>query len=130
MTKISIHASLTGGDGISGKCYAFDDISIHASLTGGDFDVRAQLDAFIKISIHASLTGGDTANMYRRQLKQDFNPRLPHGRRRPGMARRASGREISIHASLTGGDRQEALRVLLYRISIHASLTGGDLHTC
>ena len=38
--------------------------------------------ADIDISIHASLTGGDAVSQSGTMTSRDFNPRLPHGRRR------------------------------------------------
>ena len=101
---ISIHASLTGGD-MSITAYATAAIiSIHASLTGGDShgsppfcpaskfqstppSREATVTAMRRIgwtqfqstppSREATLTG--TVTVYD---DNDFNPRLPHGRRR------------------------------------------------
>ena len=172
---ISIHASLAGGDPRRGGNLRSRQISIHASLAGGDFQqIRGHVPR--PISIHASLAGGDILSLPRfaspitfqstppsreatkacsgdRAATQDFNPRLPRGRRPllrlPGSQRR----RISIHASLAGGDislicspiRNRSFNPRLPRgrrpattsaetagtaISIHASLAGGDWLGC
>ena len=100
---ISIHASLTGGDKsikIPWTELSYFNprlphgrrplhvlqfineflISIHASLTGGDGCQRAGRE-IVGISIHASLTGGDAGELTAIDDGNDFNPRLPHGRR-------------------------------------------------
>ena len=78
---ISIHASLTGGDGDGNRIYFGNLISIHASLTGGDWE-NNRGDYADDISIHASLTGGDQFKGNKARCHFYFNPRLPHGRRR------------------------------------------------
>ena len=79
--KISIHASLAGGDT---KCrvtvMARFSISIHASLAGGDIYVSCYLLSS-SISIHASLAGGDAPLGLHAVRHHHFNPRLPRGRR-------------------------------------------------
>jgi len=102
---VSIHAPLTGGDGISGYgCWAistFQSTPASREATSGThcevFDKR--------VSIHAPLTGGDEAVPHRcgdgggfqstppsreatrlfhtgAGTEEGFNPRPPHGRRR------------------------------------------------
>ena len=56
-------------------------ISIHASLAGGDWLGCAATFAAQVISIHASLAGGDLCRAERTSPWDDFNPRLPRGRR-------------------------------------------------
>ena len=78
-------------------------ISIHASLAGGDDGARRQC-AGLRISIHASLAGGDLRQEISIAAEQNFNPRLPRGRRPPRHQEAKETPEISIHASLAGGD--------------------------
>ena len=102
-------------------------ISIHASLTGGDISLLLMRKE-LYISIHASLTGGDPSWRLSGFLQPHFNPRLPHGRRLtlsvdethillfqstpPSREATAAACDatapacISIHASLTGGDSE------------------------
>ena len=83
-----------------------------------------------KISIHASLTGGDCDIMFtERMVFHDFNPRLPHGRRRVQHVGADQSRGISIHASLAGGDVEASGMADRWPISIHASLAGGDINS-
>ena len=125
--RISIHASLTGGDDLRRRrSVGAGHISIHASLTGGDAALVAE-DFCGIISIHASLTGGDLRGLEHGQTERHFNPRLPHGRRLPAIPSQKAGGGISIHASLTGGDDFLGSEGWVdVAISIHASLTGGD----
>ena len=64
------------------------------------------------------------ANDY--DFDDDFNPRLPRGRRLGAQLDQAFKNAISIHASLAGGDYDGAGRGKRGHISIHASLAGGD----
>ena len=57
-----------------------------------------------------------------------FNPRSPHGERRSSSFRRASLKRISIHAPRTGSDRCARALCGLSGISIHAPRTGSDVH--
>ena len=58
-------------------------ISIHAPRTGSDNEVLATGKMTIKISIHAPRTGSDIAALLTYAPSLDFNPRSPHGERRP-----------------------------------------------
>ena len=103
----------------------------------------------VGISIHASLAGGDVVNHNYRRDTNDFNPRLPRGRR-PGRKRAGRGRGIYFNPRLPRGRRLSFLTtawpLVLFQstppsreatlntdatmpfsiISIHASLAGGD----
>ena len=78
------------------------------------------------ISIHASLAGGDVHKVLEQGNRQNFNPRLPCGRRRYAPCAFKRRINISIHASLAGGDVKGVNVVIDEIISIHASLAGGD----
>ena len=101
-------------------------ISIHASLAGGDWLGCAATFAAQVISIHASLAGGDLCRAERTSPWDDFNPRLPRGRRHllgSPVLRSAifqstpPSRESTLATADRGRDKF---------ISIHASLAGGD----
>ena len=101
-------------------------ISIHASLAGGDWLGCAATFAAQVISIHASLAGGDLCRAERTSPWDDFNPRLPRGRRHllgSPVLRSAifqstpPSREATLATADRGRDKF---------ISIHASLAGGD----
>ena len=129
ITKISIHAPLTGCDSVLNKnAFICNNISIHAPLTGCDLFQFFQLvmnqiifqsthplrDAtlgasstfkWLFISIHAPLTGCDEMLSVLFQFVK----------------------WISIHAPLTGCDEPaENPSVRVSFISIHAPLTGCD----
>ncbi len=84
-------------------CYQWV-ISIHAPRTGSDEAVRGARRVLPGISIHAPRTGSDIGFQIKPVSPADFNPRSPHGERRPGGCRRAPPQEISIHAPRTGSD--------------------------
>ena len=69
-------------------------------------------------------TEGDGDNIF---IDEDFNPRLPCGRRPASYTSMHLITEISIHASLAGGDIISLALFPIAIISIHASLAGGDL---
>ena len=99
------------------------------------------------ISIHAPRTGSDVLEERIGELKQNFNPRPPHGERRnccnpsrlinprPPHGERQGmmvtfkdGNKISIHAPRTGSDGQKSCcNHVKVRISIPAPRTGSDL---
>ena len=103
MTRISIHAPLTGSD-YRRPCGYAGDRDFNPRSPYGERPAVLIRDYNIKISIHAPLTGSDlsgTAN----QIKK----------------------VISIHAPLTGSDRHGLRRKAAILISIHAPLTGSDV---
>ena len=100
-------------------------ISIHASLTGGD-GTRSDRSPVSIISIHAPLTGGDEIV---RLLGEGYTPfQSTPPSREATVFLQAAGKDhqISIHAPLTGGDESGHRFEEKNRISIHAPLTGGD----
>ncbi len=78
------------------------------------------------ISIHAPRTGSDdvAADMVRQS--PDFNPRSPHGERRPDVRQYTSAYIISIHAPRMGSDAGFARDDSQASISIHAPRMGSD----
>ena len=58
------------------------------------------------ISIHASRVGGDGLCQVPERVQENFNPRLPGGRRRKDGRGVAMTFLISIHASRVGGDSE------------------------
>ena len=56
-------------------------ISIHAPRTGSDAYYDSLDAAENKISIHAPRTGSDRDCKTMRGIRDDFNPRSPHGER-------------------------------------------------
>ena len=61
-----------------------------------------------------------------RRSQDNFNPRTPHGVRRPAERRRLLSQQISIHAPHTGCDSDIPIGHNLFNISIHAPHTGCD----
>ena len=103
--RVSIHATLAGGDFFLRRCRegqnAFlstppsrvatesrepfltrGDVSIHATLAGGDAAANSEKNANASVSIHATLAGGD----------DEYH------------AHRTNQMYVSIHATLAGGD--------------------------
>ena len=79
-------------------------ISIHSSRTGGDFN---RTTAALWISLFQSTPPAreetrTIEHMFDTDI--DFNPLLPHGRRRQPRSIRRQNLNISIHSSRTGGD--------------------------
>ena len=60
------------------------------------------------------------------RLRENFNPRSPHGERRRGLFIGMRTQDISIHAPRTGSDVIFAGTWRLRKISIHAPRTGSD----
>ena len=123
---ISIHAPLTGCDGINKRkinytvefqsTHPLRDattyqwylmsafiISIHAPLTGCDLKCRGA-SGLLDISIHAPLTGCDIMIIILILKSTHFNPRTPYGMRHKPMTYAYGNANISIHAPLTGCD--------------------------
>ena len=147
---ISIHAPRTGSDpAITMRtfrvCY-FNPRSPH-----GERPEDAPKEAVTTISIHAPRTGSDARypSAQRKSTRfqstlpargatglpgvyppgmTHFNPRSPHGERRPSRLARLPSVKISIHAPRTGSDVRVAREAdVAVRISIHAPRTGSDL---
>ena len=60
------------------------------------------------------------------EIRENFNPRSPHGERRTHHIASATERQISIHAPRTGSDVRAGSKEALEEISIHAPRTGSD----
>ena len=125
--KISIHATLTGGDETNSRaktqttnfyprhphgwrrhrpipCADLRGISIHATLTGGD---PPQAEEAKRKVIFLSTPPSRVATPQMPCLKlgcMHFYPRHPHGWRPLETALQLCNIQISIHATLTGGD--------------------------
>ena len=87
--------------------------------------------AYHFISIHAPRTGSDFCLAIKKERKENFNPRSPHGERRVEQRIFGGDVTISIHAPRTGSDkRREANFSRENIISIHAPRTGSDGYRC
>ena len=133
LEAVSIHASQTGGDDVTGLMTQIYNVSIHASQTGGDLKLKTislsvkfqstppkreatcrggSVVPGLDVSIHASQTGGDDTVQTSRFCLRRFNPRLPNGRRRAGDMVPRVLFDVSIHASQTGGDAVSVVFIL------------------
>ena len=104
-----------------------DKVSIHATLAGGDQQPVRRIYAHRRVSIHATLAGGDCcrrrANMYEKMFLSTppsrvatvgggvmcrtglcFYPRHPRGWRPEFTVTASNITVVSIHATLAGGD--------------------------
>ena len=105
----------------------FDLISIHAPRTGSDIQAHRIAALVAAISIHAPRTGSDMRRILMRTLFfWNFNPRSPHGERRPCAVQVRVAVFISIHAPRTGSDTLSRPPAFRNTISIHAPRTGSD----
>ena len=123
-------------------------ISIHAPRTGSDVDL-VTLDAEVQcISIHAPRTGSDHSCFAFNVASSNFNPRSPHGERRPALVlifgcvkfqstlpargatpKKSSKRRNSLFQSTLparGATTDGTAHRGKGRISIHAPRTGSD----
>ena len=123
-------------------------VSIHATLAGGDMAISDMADNW-NGSIHATPAGGGRQRRVRPSSRVCFDPRKPRGGR-PGVQRDGPPQQqVSIHATPAGGDfnflsppsfRRMFLSTppprvatgqgrdlfLVHFVSIHATLAGGD----
>ena len=106
-SRISIHASLAGGDHTIFPIILGVSISIHASLAGGD-DRDGPAPDRRAISIHASLAGGDRQDRLGGSPARYFNPRLPRGRR-PALGAKSHGKN-NFNPRLPRGRRRGGIR--------------------
>ena len=113
--SISIHAPRTGSDAVQASLRGKRLISIHAPRTGSDCPQR-RFPRSLPISIHAPRTGSDPNPRICQKLREDFNPRSPHGERRLWRMTTIFLLQISIHAPRTGSDRGSALRRRTLRV--------------
>ena len=111
---------------ISARCAPwYRRISIHASLAGGD--KNALICAATICYFNPRLPRGRRLHGLRHTMATSyFNPRLPRGRRHISRYIMLAYTCISIHASLAGGDWLRGTQSTDWQISIHASLAGGD----
>ena len=103
ITKISIHAPLTGSDSTRASLRTPHHISQPTLPSQGATKRMVRKLYSYTISIHAPLTGSD-----------------------PSCAIWLPWFCISIHAPLTGSDSADQAQKLHHTISIHAPLTGSD----
>ena len=80
----------------------------------------------VGISIHAPRTGSDHLVRFTEIVKENFNPRSPHGERPRTPLLRCENSNISIHAPRTGSDQYSWEHLAATLISIHAPRTGSD----
>ena len=102
--KVSIHATLAGGDAMySLPCAAASTfLSTPPSRVAtyiAEKEARSQ-----QVSIHATLAGGDLCSRRKNGNQASFYPRHPRGWRRRHTADIHRHRAVSIHATLAGGD--------------------------
>ena len=148
-TAISIHAPRTGSDVHRVLILLTENISIHAPRTGSDR--QRPKKKIKKILFQSTLPArGATGGGKMMEQTENFNPRSPHGERRPlptfpaaaaayfnprsphgerhlqrlGQFNRPA---ISIHAPRTGSDCADACGSSRHKISIHAPRTGSDV---
>ena len=101
-------------------------ISIHAPRTGSDLeDVRAGHERG-RISIHAPRTGSDAARNLRASPGPDFNPRSPHGERRPSSSLPRAAARFQSTLPARGATSMKWRGITMSNISIHAPRTGSD----
>ena len=78
-------------------------ISIHAPRMGSD-NILMYMSAVNAISIHAPRMGSDVFKFHVSSIYTNFNPRSPHGERRPIEYGNDVATVISIHAPRMGSD--------------------------
>ena len=126
---ISIHAPRTGSDiRKRGSSAAASTFQSTLPARGATSKAVGNDSRGVLISIHAPRTGSDHEPAAGYCNLRHFNPRSPHGERRPPSTLVQSCATISIHAPRTGSDvalRQQPCDRL--RISIHAPRTGSDV---
>ena len=84
-------------------------ISTHAPRTGSDQRLPCKTARFLCISTHAPRTGSDSFCDFSPAQARNFNPRSPHGERRPDSRPRCPDPPISTHAPRTGSDMPGAM---------------------
>ena len=124
--KVSIHATLAGGDDTRWFHDYIYHVSIHATLAGGDGFHRFAGKRQRLVSIHATLAGGDICTAPWPWPTSRFYPRHPRGWRRQWPKRlRASYRFYPRHPRGWRLSKDPELSQLS-KVSIHATLAGGD----
>ena len=78
-------------------------VSIHATLAGGDGN-SGYIQCNMCVSIHATLAGGDVCSGKAVARHPRFYPRHPRGWRPPGKQWNRHRQDVSIHATHAGGD--------------------------
>jgi len=98
---VSIHAPHTERDAGNGDVLDDVEVSIHAPHTGRDGDFLG-VDDLNVVSIHAPHTGRDPKPSARSRRHRSFNPRAPHGARRPARERRDERKRFNPRAPTRG----------------------------
>ena len=126
---ISIHAPLTGSDGLARKVYCafwnFNPRSPHRERHG-KFYINNKLQRF-----QSTLPSQGATNRTHDCAKEhgNFNPRSPHRERRRPRQPRAWVPLISIHAPLTGSDYTLILRFFII-VQFQSTLPSQGATTC
>ena len=81
--EISTHAPRTGSDSTLPQMGGKRNISTHAPRTGSDVKIVCMVHNLSYISTHAPRTGSDNILIGQLRYSVNFNPRSPHGERRP-----------------------------------------------
>ena len=102
-------------------------VSIHATLAGGDDERNNTLTAHLIVSIHATLAGGDFASKHiHTEIFKFLSTPPSRVATKEDWVKYLDG-IVSIHATLAGGDLiHDAQDVASRLVSIHATLAGGD----
>ena len=102
--KVSIHATLAGGDVSVEEYIKGNDVSIHATLAGGDLEQRYSSSGTLKfLSTPPSRVATSGARALPPKLFC-FYPRHPRGWRHNFVTLDSFNALVSIHATLAGGD--------------------------
>ena len=114
-----------GATHLNSKCGNVSRISIHAPLTGSDIDF-AHCTSFSKISIHAPLTGSDRIYLMTKTKKQEFQSTLPS--QGATLISHTVHHLAKFQSTLPsqGATRCFTRNSIWIIISIHAPLTGSD----
>ena len=147
--RVSIHATLAGGDPGAAYISGHSAVSIHATLAGGDLGcLRAVKYRKWFLSTPPSRVATEK-KVITNIVFNRFYPRHPRGWRRFFTVIFGTNYYVSIHATLAGGDYTDVRHRLphlgfyprhprgwrlrfgftcraVQRVSIHATLAGGD----
>ena len=124
--KVSIHATLAGGD--RGRSRRYKRSAEFLSTPPSRVATRLSGDCkhYRSVSIHATLAGGAAKYHHTSSPAQRFYPRHPRGWRLTAYADDVQPADVSIHATLAGGDAARNAGSREHPVSIHATLAGGD----
>ena len=108
------------------ECFRLAAISIHAFRVEGDLINENLLNIPTSISIHAFRVEGDERRILRTNRPQNFNPRLPCGRRPSVVAKPLPSLQFQSTPSVWKATVIVAILTLPQAISIHAFRVEGD----